>query len=117
MISLETPVSNGACSRVLTAMREAIVGVLVAVLWLYKNLVSRPLHLVAGPSCGCRFHPTCSDYAVEAVKVHGPLYGLYLAARRLLRCTPLNPGGVDFVPAPHALRPRCARTVSSRPTS
>lgn len=46
----------------------------------------------------CRYYPTCSAYAVEALDVHGPVKGLLLAAWRLLRCNPLTKGGVDHVP-------------------
>ncbi|GLW77109.1 MULTISPECIES: membrane protein insertion efficiency factor YidD [Actinokineospora] len=46
----------------------------------------------------CRFHPSCSAYAVEALTVHGALRGSWLAARRLLRCGPWHPGGLDPVP-------------------
>lgn len=46
----------------------------------------------------CRFYPSCSAYAVTALQRFGPLKGGYLAARRLLRCHPWNPGGVDHVP-------------------
>lgn len=46
----------------------------------------------------CRFFPTCSTYAVEAVRRHGPLRGPWLAARRLGRCHPWNLGGIDPVP-------------------
>ncbi|HXG94874.1 MAG TPA: membrane protein insertion efficiency factor YidD [Blastocatellia bacterium] len=45
----------------------------------------------------CRFTPTCSQYAVEAIKKHGALRGAYMAARRLLRCHPFHPGGYDPV--------------------
>ena len=45
----------------------------------------------------CRFTPTCSDYAIEAVRQHGALRGFYMAARRLLRCHPFHPGGYDPV--------------------
>jgi uncharacterized protein len=48
----------------------------------------------------CRFHPTCSRYAVEAIEKHGAARGSWLAARRLSRCHPLNPGGHDPVPDP-----------------
>lgn len=46
----------------------------------------------------CRFYPSCSSYALTAVRRFGPVRGLWLAARRLLRCHPWNPGGVDHVP-------------------
>lgn len=46
----------------------------------------------------CRFYPSCSTYALEAVAKYGLLKGSYLAARRLLRCHPFHPGGVDPVP-------------------
>jgi putative membrane protein insertion efficiency factor len=46
----------------------------------------------------CRFYPSCSAYAVRALEIHGPVIGLYLAIRRLVRCHPWTPGGIDQVP-------------------
>ncbi|HMN46330.1 MAG TPA: membrane protein insertion efficiency factor YidD [Povalibacter sp.] len=58
----------------------------------YRYLISPLL----GPNC--RFHPSCSCYAEEAIGLHGPMKGSYLAAQRLLRCHPWHPGGYDPVP-------------------
>ncbi|MBU1049754.1 membrane protein insertion efficiency factor YidD [Candidatus Bipolaricaulota bacterium] len=46
----------------------------------------------------CRFYPTCSHYAVEAIEKHGAIRGLWLATKRILKCHPLHPGGFDPVP-------------------
>lgn len=46
----------------------------------------------------CRFYPTCSQYAYEALGKHGAVKGSYLAVRRILRCHPFHPGGYDPVP-------------------
>jgi putative membrane protein insertion efficiency factor len=66
-----------------------------AILWLirgYQRNIS-PLR----PPC-CRFTPTCSQYALEAVEVHGAARGLWLALRRVLKCHPFHAGGYDPVP-------------------
>lgn len=47
----------------------------------------------------CRFWPSCSEYAREALAIHGAARGSLLAARRILRCHPFHPGGVDLVPS------------------
>ncbi|MGB9992693.1 membrane protein insertion efficiency factor YidD [Pseudoduganella rhizocola] len=47
----------------------------------------------------CRFYPSCSNYAIEALRTHGAAKGSWLAARRVCRCHPWNPGGHDPVPA------------------
>lgn len=60
---------------------------------IYKRLLSPML-----PSA-CRFTPTCSEYAYEAIEVYGPVRGAWMAARRICRCHPLNPGGYDPVPS------------------
>jgi uncharacterized protein len=54
----------------------------------------------------CRFHPTCSAYAVEAIRVHGALKGSALAVWRVARCSPLSAGGLDPVPPAGTWRSR-----------
>lgn len=66
--------------------------ILLLPIYFYRRCIS-PL---TPPSC--RFTPTCSAYAVEAIKRHGPLAGLYLAIRRILRCHPWGGSGYDPVP-------------------
>ncbi|HEV2860361.1 MAG TPA: membrane protein insertion efficiency factor YidD [Pyrinomonadaceae bacterium] len=66
-------------------------GLLVALLRFYKAAVSPLLP----PSC--RFVPTCSEYAMEAVEKYGALRGGWMGVRRLLRCHPFHPGGFDPV--------------------
>lgn len=58
----------------------------------------------------CRYEPTCSHYAVEALRVHGPARGAWLSVRRILRCNPWGGAGYDPVPAPacpESTRPAC----------
>jgi uncharacterized protein len=71
---------------------HALRRVLAALIRAYQRFVSPALP----PSC--RFHPSCSQYALEAVTRHGALKGSWLAARRLARCHPFHPGGFDPVP-------------------
>ena len=66
--------------------------VLLAPVKLYRAWISP----VLPPTC--RFEPSCSAYAVEALTAHGALRGFYLTVRRLLRCGPWHPGGYDPVP-------------------
>jgi len=71
----------------------------LALLWIYQRFISPAL----GPAC--RYYPSCSQYAVEAIRMHGPLIGPYLAVWRLLRCHPWAEGGLDPVPPRSASRP------------
>lgn len=61
----------------------------------------RGYQLFISPALGnrCRFHPSCSQYSIEALRTHGALMGSWLTLRRLLRCHPLHPGGFDPVPS------------------
>jgi putative membrane protein insertion efficiency factor len=84
-------------SRFLSALSRVAVRILSGLIWLYQRTLS-PALSVAAPLCGCRFAPTCSHYAQEALREHGPLAGLGLALRRLAKCGPWHPGGIDPVP-------------------
>ena len=59
----------------------------------------------------CRFHPSCSSYAIEALERYGSVKGTWLAAARLAKCHPFHPGGVDPVPEPSHLAPERRQTV------
>ncbi|MGH3786405.1 MAG: membrane protein insertion efficiency factor YidD [Pseudonocardiaceae bacterium] len=75
-----------------------MVRLLIFVLRIYRQWISPALP----PSC--RFSPSCSAYAIEALSVHGVLRGSWLTARRLVRCGPWHPGGVDPVPPARSSR-------------
>lgn len=64
----------------------------------YQVVISPVIHFIGGPNAGCRFTPTCSEYAIQALQRHGLIRGGWLAARRVLRCHPWHPGGDDPVP-------------------
>ena len=91
--------------------RNPLVAFLCGLIWGYQKVVS-PALSVAAPLCGCRFAPTCSHYAAEALREHGLSAGLALALRRLAKCGPWHPGGLDPVP-PRNLS--CQRVVSPAP--
>lgn len=73
-------------------LRWALVALLVAPIRVYKLVLSPLLPPM------CRFHPSCSVYAMGALRVHGPFRGSWLTVRRLSRCHPFHPGGLDPVP-------------------
>lgn len=73
-------------------MQKATRGILIALLRGYRWLLSPLLGNV------CRFHPSCSEYAVEALQQHGAGRGSWLALKRVGRCHPWHPGGFDPVP-------------------
>ena len=83
------------------ARPSAAARVLMALITGYRRFISPLL------GARCRFAPSCSAYALEAVREHGALRGTWLAARRIGRCHPFNPGGFD--PVPPALHGRRTR--------
>ena len=68
-------------------------GVLLALIRVYRFVLSGSL------GGQCKFHPSCSHYAQEAIQVHGAFRGSFMAIWRILRCGPFTDGGVDHVPA------------------
>jgi len=79
---------------------------LLAALGFYRRWLSPAVHSL-NPG-GCRFQPTCSEYAAVAIATHGPVRGSALALWRLLRCHPFSKGGLDQVPprvTPAAISP------------
>jgi len=83
-------------------LRRIAVIPLVVLIRAYQGLV-RPLLIGS-----CKFHPTCSEYAIEALQVHGLWRGVALACHRVWRCHPFGPGGIDLVPPP---RPEGGKNV------
>ena len=79
-------------STAATAAALALRGAVLAYQWTLRPVLG----------CNCRFHPSCSDYALEAIASHGALRGAGLAGTRILRCNPWHPGGYDPVPLPRA---------------
>jgi putative membrane protein insertion efficiency factor len=71
---------------------------LIFVIRVYQAALSPMILAVLGPSARCRFTPSCSQYAREAVRLHGAMVGGWLALRRLLRCHPWGACGSDPVP-------------------
>ena len=69
-------------------MRSFFIGFIKLYQWLISPLLGS----------SCRFHPTCSHYAIEAIEKHGVFKGGYLSVRRLIKCQPFHEGGLDPVP-------------------
>lgn len=81
---------------------------------LYRWLISPALGAFFGPAGGCRYTPSCSAYAGEAVRTHGAATGSWLAAKRLCRCHPWGGHGYDPVPQPGSHTLRIDPAASSR---
>lgn len=86
------PATSDAASPRRNPLSRLLTALIIGPIRLYQRFIS-PLR---PPTC--RFYPSCSAYAVKALQVHGPFVGSWLAVRRLGRCHPWTPGGVDHVP-------------------
>lgn len=88
----------------MTALKDLTARALTAPIRIYQRFIS--------PMLGerCRFYPSCSEYTARAILKFGPIRGMYLGARRLLRCHPWNPGGVDHIPDEFAWRRAALRS-------
>jgi uncharacterized protein len=75
----------------------------------YQVTLSPALAVFFGPAGRCRYTPSCSQYALEAVQAHGAMAGSYLALKRLCRCHPWGPFGEDPVPLPAGKTPRAEK--------
>jgi len=84
---------------------------LLSSLTFYRAWISPAMHSVF--ASGCRFHPTCSEYASEAITLHGAMRGSGLAIRRLMRCHPFGGSGFDPVPLPKEDGPPAALPASA----
>jgi uncharacterized protein len=67
---------------------------------LYQRILSPMLRFAAGPGAGCRYSPSCSNYFLQAVAVHGPFRGSWHGICRIFRCHPWGGSGYDPVPPP-----------------
>jgi putative membrane protein insertion efficiency factor len=78
----------------------------------------RAYQLMLSPFLGqnCRFYPTCSNYALEAIGIHGARAGFWMAVKRVCKCHPWHPGGVDLVP-PKDAAPGAAPASPKTPTT
>jgi uncharacterized protein len=78
--------------KIIKIISSFIISILIIPIKIYKYAISPFLPMA------CRYTPTCSQYAIEALKKHGPLKGLYLATKRIISCNPWGGSGYDPVP-------------------
>lgn len=89
---LSKAVVQGRARPVIEKMRAALVWVLILPLRGYQRFISPML------APRCRYYPSCSTYAIDSLRIHGPVKGPLLGTWRVLRCNPWSKGGVDHVP-------------------
>ncbi|MFZ2177289.1 MAG: membrane protein insertion efficiency factor YidD [Rhodococcus sp. (in: high G+C Gram-positive bacteria)] len=104
----ETAVDQSRAVRAWKSVRAFPARILIFLIELYRTYVS-PLRMPT-----CRFMPTCSEYAVDALRTHGVFKGIVLTVVRLAKCAPWHPGGWDPVPARRDSRHRCRVNVDEQ---
>ena len=90
--------------NVLKIMQIVLAWILLVPVYFYKYAIS-PL-----TPASCRHYPTCSEYAVKAIKIHGPLRGFWLGTKRILRCHPWGTQGYDPVPSKDEIKKKHKRS-------
>lgn len=105
-------VASGRTRFYSSGLMRRIVRILIRI---YQATLSPILAFLGGPASGCRFQPTCSEYFLEAVEVHGALRGSWLGLKRLGRCHPWGGRGEDPVPVPTPDATVACHAVASSP--
>jgi putative membrane protein insertion efficiency factor len=85
--------------------------ILISAIRVYQLTLSPALTLLFGPAAGCRFTPTCSQYAMDAVRMRGAVAGSWLAAKRICRCHPFGGCGHDPVPKRGTRNAECGNVL------
>lgn len=92
--------------RLIACIRDSLAWTLIFGVRFYQSYI-RP-HLIGG----CKFHPSCSAYAIGAIQSRGPIIGAWLAVKRVVRCHPMAVGGYDPVPSDKAGLSNTSRTLN-----
>ena len=82
----------------LSFLNKVVSRVLIVLVHIYRWTLSPIIHVLSGPGAGCRFHPTCSEYAITSLREKTPIEACVLIFKRLSKCHPRNSGGYDPVP-------------------
>ncbi len=83
--------------KIMQCVSYLLSAVLVGFIRVYQ-FFSPAKRLILGPHACCKYYPSCSCYAVESIKTHGPFIGSFYAVKRIARCSPWHEGGYDPVP-------------------
>ena len=89
---------GGARRSLIILISSWVIAAMIALIRAYQLFISPARLFLFGPTGGCRFTPTCSHYAMDAIRARGPIAGTWLAAKRICRCHPFANCGHDPVP-------------------